>query len=126
MCIIICIPLIILIYIIITIYVLIYLYIICDSILFTYPICIFQNINDNLWINSKGFDIQGSNKWNNVMKYMNNSINKYDYSLRLYLLNYSFFILNQKQYPQILLKKIQRGIKWYITDIKEPQIKDNN
>eukprot|EP01084_Bolivina_argentea_P118070 209567_1 len=53
---------------------------------------------------------------------MNNSINKYDYSLRLYLLNYSFFMLNQNTYHKILLKKkIQTGIRWYITDVEQPQ-----
>ena len=117
-CLMFCVPLIVIVYLFISIYLLLYLWIIGDCIFYSYSICIFQAINDNLWINSKGFDLK-QNKWRNVMKYMNNSINSYDYSLRMFLLNYSFFIFNQNAYSKNLLHSIQKGIKWYITDEEE-------
>ena len=90
------------------VYLLIYLWIIGDSILFTYPLLIFNEINNKLWINDQGFRVN-QNKWKSVMRYISNSVNNYDYNLRIYLLNYLYFMLN---------KSSQKHINHYYVDYK--------
>eukprot|EP01083_Nonionella_stella_P015851 44364_1 len=114
-CLILCVPVVFLIYTIISLCLVFYIWIVVDSAFFIYPLSIFQSINDELWINSKGFD-QNTNQWCSVVRYMNNSINRFDYNLRLFILNLTFYILDQNAYSKELLCDIQKGIRWYITD----------